>query len=275
MAVALRVEAPAETDHRKIETVFPAPGAKELPVQPTIELERLYRKQRLAAGYRLFARYGFEMGGAGHITARDPEWTDPFWVNPFGVHFSQVCVSNLIRCDHHGEVVEGRHPVNRAAFAIHSALHQARPDVIAAAHSHSLYGKSWSTLGRLLDPLTQDACAFHEDHALFDDYTGVVVDPEEGKRLAHELGAQKAIILKNHGILTVGHTIEETVFWYVTMERTCEVELIARAAGEVQPMAADTAALTAAETMTGFRGRTVHALPLDALQRLMDDFHRQ
>ena len=85
-------------------------------------------------------------------------------------------------------------------------MHAARPDVVAAAHSHSVYGKAWSTLGRLLDPLTQDACAFYEDHALFDDYTGVVLDLEEGKRIAHALGENKAVILRNHGLLTVGHT---------------------------------------------------------------------
>ena len=109
--------------------------------------------------------------------------------------------------------------MNTAAFAIHSAVHAARPDVIAAAHSHSIYGKSWSSLGRLLDPLTQDACAFYDDHALFDDYTGVVLDPEEGKRIAHALGERKAVILRNHGLLTVGHSVDEAVWWFITMER--------------------------------------------------------
>jgi ribulose-5-phosphate 4-epimerase/fuculose-1-phosphate aldolase len=74
--------------------------------------------------------------------------------------------------------------INESAFAIHSRLHMARPDVVAAAHAHSLYGKTWSSLGRLLDPLTQDACAFYEDHSLFDDYTGVVYDNSEGDRIA-------------------------------------------------------------------------------------------
>src|SRR5260370_40835758 len=121
--------------------------------------ERLHRKQKLAGAFRLFSRFGFDEGVAGHITARDPERTDHFWVNPFGVHFGQICVSNLILVNASGEVVEGKHPVNRAAFAIHSQVHHARPDVIAAAHAHSLYGKTWSSLGRLLDPLTQDSCA--------------------------------------------------------------------------------------------------------------------
>ena len=83
-------------------------------------------------------------------------------------------------------------------------MHAARPDVVAAAHSHSVYGKACSALGQLLDPITQDACAFYGDHALFDDYTGVVLDVEEGKRIAHALGDNKAVILRNHGLLTVG-----------------------------------------------------------------------
>jgi ribulose-5-phosphate 4-epimerase/fuculose-1-phosphate aldolase len=76
------------------------------------------------------------------------------------MHFGQIRASDLILVDHRGKVVEGKHPVNVAAFAIHSQVHSARPDVIAAAHAHSLCGKSWSSLGRLLDPITQDSCAF-------------------------------------------------------------------------------------------------------------------
>ena len=121
--------------------------------------------------------------------------------------------------------------MNTAAFAIHSQVHAARPDVVAAAHAHSLHGKAWSSLGRLLDPLTQDACAFYDDHALFDDYTGVVLDLEEGKRIAHALGGNKAVILRNHGLLTVGHTVDEAAWWFITMERTCQAQLLAEAAG--------------------------------------------
>ena len=116
------------------------------------EEERLHRKQRLAAAFRLFSRFGFDEGVAGHITARDPERLDHFWVNPFGMHFGHIRVSDLILVNHHGEVVEGDRPVNTAAFAIHSQVHAARPDVVAAAHAHSVYGKSWSSLGRLARP---------------------------------------------------------------------------------------------------------------------------
>jgi ribulose-5-phosphate 4-epimerase/fuculose-1-phosphate aldolase len=107
-----------------------------------------------------------------------------------------------------------------------------------------VHGKAWSTLGRLLDPLTQDACAFYEDHAVFDDYTGVVVDPEEGKRIAHALDDNKAVILRNHGLLTVGNSVEEAVWWFVTMERSCQAQLLAEAAGTPIPIDPEMARLT-------------------------------
>ncbi len=181
---------------------------------------------------RRHRRFGFDEGVAGHITARDPEHTDYFWVNPFGMHFSQIRVSDLILVNDRGEVVEGEYPVNSAAFAIHSRVHAARPDVVAAAHAHSMYGKSWSSLGRLLDPLTQDACAFYEDHGLFDDYTGVVLATTEGERIARALGKSKAVILRNHGLLTVGESVEEAAWWFITMDRSCQAQLLAEAAGK-------------------------------------------
>lgn len=196
------------------------------------EDERRHRKQRLAAAFRLFSRYGFDEGVAGHITARDPERLDHFWVNPFGMHFAQIRSSDLILVNDRGVVVEGNHPVNGAAFAIHSQVHAARPDVIAAAHSHSLHGKAWSSLGRKLDPITQDSCAFYEDHGLFADFTGVVYETSEGERIAQALSLHKAVILRNHGLLTVGHSVEEAVWWFLAMDRSCHAQLLAEAAGE-------------------------------------------
>ncbi|MDZ8236977.1 MAG: class II aldolase/adducin family protein [Nostoc sp. SerVER01] len=214
------------------------------PVFERVEDERLHRKQRLAAAFRLFGRFGFSEGIAGHITARDPEFTDHFWVNPLGVYFGHIRVSDLILVNKEGEVVKGDAQVNQAAFAIHSQIHEARPDVVAAAHAHSIYGKAWSSLGRLLDPLTQDSCAFYEDHAMFEDYTGVVLDTSEGKRLASALAGSKAIILRNHGILTVGHTVDEAAFWYISLEQSCQAQLLAQAAGRPNIIKHETARLT-------------------------------
>ncbi len=207
------------------------------PPHGSLDDERRRRKERLAAAFRLFALYGFDEGVAGHITARDPEREDHFWVNPFGMYFGHIRVSDLVLVNSAGDVVEGGRGVNRAAFAIHSQVHAARPDVVSAAHAHSLYGKTWSTLGRLLAPLSQDSCAFYEDHSLFDDYTGVVLDLEEGKRIGEALGSGKAVILRNHGLLTVGKSVDEAAYWFITMERTCKSQLMAEAAG--RPIAID------------------------------------
>jgi len=225
-----------------------------LPGFVTVDEERRHRKARLAASFRLFGRFGFDEGVAGHITARDPELLDHFWVNPLGVNFSHIRVSDLILVNDRGDIVEGAGLLNRAAFAIHSQVHAARPDVIAAAHSHSIYGKSWSALGRLLDPLTQDACAFYGDHALFDDYTGVVIDLEEGKRIGHALGEHKAVILRNHGLLTVGHSVDEAVWWFITMERSCQAQLLAEAAGTPVLIDAPAAAHTARQVGSHLSG---------------------
>lgn len=211
---------------------------RTIPTFDSVEAERQHRKERLAAGFRLFSKAGFDEGVAGHITARDPEWTDCFWVNPFGMHFSLITASDLILVDHDGQVVHGSAPVNAAAFAIHSQVHAARPDVVAAAHTHSVYGKAFSSLGIRLAALTQDACTFYEDHGLLEEFTGVVLDIEEGKKVAHAVGESKAAILRNHGLITVGHTVDSAVFWFMTMERSCQAQLAAMAAGlpiEIDP----------------------------------------
>jgi ribulose-5-phosphate 4-epimerase/fuculose-1-phosphate aldolase len=209
--------------------------------------ERQHRKQRLAAALRLFSRCGFNEGVAGHITARDPERPDHFWVNPFGMYFGHIRASDLILVNHEGQVVEGRHPVNRAAFAIHSQVHAARPDVVAAAHAHSVHGKAFSSLGRMLDPITQDACAFYRDHALFDEFTGVVSAVEEGRRIGERLGQNKALILQNHGLLTVGQTVDEATWWFITMDRSCQAQLLAEAAGTPRLIPPETAQKTHGE----------------------------
>src|SRR6476660_10400758 len=144
----------------------------EPPTFSSVAEERQHRKERLAAALRLFSRFGFDEGVAGHITARDPELTDHFWVNPFGMHFGHIRVSDLMLVRHDGTVVEGDRPLNQAAFAIHSQIHAARPDVVGAAHAHSLYGRALAALAEPLEPITLDACYFYEDNAVFDEFNG-------------------------------------------------------------------------------------------------------
>jgi ribulose-5-phosphate 4-epimerase/fuculose-1-phosphate aldolase len=215
----------------------------------TVEEERDHRRRKLAGALRIFGRLGFGEGVAGHITVRDPEFPDHFWVNPFGISFRHVSVGDLILVNHDGDVVYGTHPVNRAAFVIHAAIHQARPDIVAAAHAHSPYGKSFSSLGIPLAPLTQDACVFYEDHVVIAEQGGaVVLEIEAGKELASKFPTGKAAIHKNHGLFTVGHTVDEAAFWFITMERSCQAQLMAMAAGTPEPIRHEFAKYTAEQT---------------------------
>lgn len=192
--------------------------------------ERAHRKAKLAAAFRMFSKAGLDEGVAGHITVRDPEEPDTFWVNPFGMHFSMIRSSDLVRVNEDGRVVEGGAAVNGAAVAIHCAVHAARPDVMAAAHAHGPAGKTFSSLDMDLEPLTQDACAFYQDIGLLADYNGLVLDEEEGRRVAAALGTRKAVILRNHGMLTVGTSVDAAAWWFLTLERSAECQLQAYAA---------------------------------------------
>jgi ribulose-5-phosphate 4-epimerase/fuculose-1-phosphate aldolase len=200
------------------------------PTFATFEQERAHRKAGLAIAFRMFSKAGLDEGVAGHVTVRDPEFPDSYWVNPFGMHFSMVKSSDLVRVDHDGNVVEGDRAVNAAAVAIHCAVHAARPDVVAAAHAHGPYGKTLSALDMTVEPLTQDACAFYDDVGTYAEYRGVVLSSEEGQRIARAMGDRKAVILRNHGMLTVGGTVDSAAWWFLTLERTCQSQLMAYAA---------------------------------------------
>lgn len=207
------------------------------PVFNNLEEEREYNKQKLAGVFRLFGQMGFSEGVAGHVTYRDPEHTDHLWVNPYGMHFNKIKASDLVLVNPDGVVVEGKYAVHKSAFSIHAAVHEARPDVISSAHTHSVYGKTWSVSGKLLDPLTQDACAFYDDHSIFDEYKGVAYAEEEGVKIGKALGDNKAVILRSHGLLTVGQSIDSAAFWFITMERSCQSQILAESAGIAHPIA--------------------------------------
>ncbi|KAH8882014.1 arad-like aldolase/epimerase [Thozetella sp. PMI_491] len=192
---------------------------------------RAYMKTRLALAFRIFAKYGFDDGVAGHITLRDPVDPTSFWLNPFGKAWQNMTVDDLILVNSEGKVVEGG-PVrllNAAAYAIHHAVHQARPEINCVAHSHSVYGKAFSALGRNLDIITQDSCAFYNDIVSYAS-NGVVLDSEEAGAIAAALGDKKAAILRNHGLITCGKTVESCIFWYLALEKSCQAQLLADAA---------------------------------------------
>jgi len=221
----------------------------------SVEEERAHRKAKLAAAFRMFSKAGLDEGVAGHVTVRDPEFPDSYWVNPFGMHFSMIKSSDLVRVDHEGNVVEGERAVNGAAVAIHCAVHAARPDVVAAAHAHGPYGKTLSSLDMTIEPLTQDSCAFFEDIGTYTDYRGVVLSSEEGDRIGRALGTHKAVILRNHGMLTVGESVDSAAWWFLTLERTSQSQLMAYSAAAglgSKPIQIDAEEATATRGQVGF-----------------------
>lgn len=211
----------------------------------SVEEERLYRKQRLAATFRLFHYFGFNQGIAGHVSVRDPENPHHYWVNPLAKHFGLMKVSDLQMVDTEGNILVGKEPINQAGFAIHSTIHRLLPDAVAVAHTHSVHGKAFACLGKLLEPLSQDACAFYGDHAIYEHYHGIVLEPGEAERIGGVLGNHKAVILKNHGFLTVGPTIDAAAWWHITMDNAARVQLLAEATGtKTQPLSHEVATLT-------------------------------
>ncbi|ORY24482.1 class II aldolase/adducin domain protein [Naematelia encephala] len=209
--------------------------------QPTFaskEDERKYQKERLAASFRIFSKLGFDEGVAGHITVRDAINPHAFWVNPYGVAFDLMTVSDLLLIDHDGNVLEGSGKpgdgqiYNAAGFAIHGAVHAMRPDVHAAAHSHTTFGRAFSVLGRNVDIASHDAAQFADTVRLYDNFGGIVLDDEEGRNICKALGPDgKGVILRNHGILTAAQSVDAAVAYFVRLEQLCESQLLSDALG--------------------------------------------
>jgi len=202
------------------------------PVFSDKNIERQWAKEHMAGAFRVFAKLGWSDGTAGHISLRDPVDPELFWINPFARHFGLVTVSDLILVNKAGEAEEPtKYTVNAAGFAIHSALHIARPDVNVAIHMHSPHGRAWSIFGKPIEFLTQDSCYFYNNLSIYDGFGGVAVEIQEGERIANALGPKnKNIILQNHGILTCGQSVGEAAGYFIALERACQAQLLAEAA---------------------------------------------
>jgi len=205
----------------------------EIPAFSNYADERRHLKERLVAACRAFALQGFDYGFAGHLTVRDPEHPELYWTNPMCVHFSQVKISNLILADHTGKVVEGEYALNRAGFVLHAAVHEAHPDIVSMCHAHTVYGTAFAALGRPLEPISQDAAAFFEDHVVIKVEAGqVAVEEKAGLSVADYFKGVKAAIHQNHGLLTASrHSIESAAFWFIALERCCQQQLLIEATG--------------------------------------------
>ena len=203
---------------------------REPPVFDNASGERRHRLERLAGVCRIFGRLGFSEGLLGHITVRDPEDPELLWVNPIGVSFRRIKVSDLIQVNHAGDILVGKRPVNPVGLLLHSAIHEARPEVVAVCHAHSLHGKAWSSLGRLLDPITQDACVLFEQQALIRE-PRVSQTRADAAQFAAAFGTHRLAIQAGHGLFSTGLSVDEAAWWFICMERACEVQLMVEAVG--------------------------------------------
>ena len=194
----------------------------------SIEQIRARRKRDCALGYRLFAAQKWGDLGDGHISARDPERTDCFWMLRYGVSYHAATVSDLVLVGPNGELVKGEGFINIAGYYIHQPILDARHDLVSAVHVHTGWGTPFSAEARMMEPISQESCIFFEDHALWNDEEVQVQSVEAGRRIAATMGQNKAIILRNHGLLTGGDSVAEAVGSFVYMERVAEVHMKAR-----------------------------------------------
>ena len=202
----------------------------------TLAEERRHRQERLAAALRLFGRFGFEEGVAGHITVRDPEHTDHFWVNPFGMSFKHIKVSDLILVNHEG--TGGRGPLPRQPGRVRDPLDgppghgrtwsPPRTATRCTARRCRRSARCWSRSPRTRARSTRTTPSSTT--------TPVSCSrPRRASRIAQTLGSHKAVILRNHGLLTVGDSVDAAAWWFITMERSCQAQLLAKAAGPTVP----------------------------------------
>lgn len=200
------------------------PGRAAGPAAPVSPEEARVRVD-LAAAYRLAALERWDDLIYTHISATVPGEPDHFLINPFGFAFDEIRASDLVKINRRGEVVgESVHPVNVTGFALHAAVHAARPDAHCVMHLHNTAGIAVSAQAEGLLPLSQHAMRFHGRIA-YHDYEGLAFTPAEGARLTESLGQHPAMLLRNHGTLTVGRTVAEAYVLMATLIKACEIQL--------------------------------------------------
>lgn len=185
----------------------------------------------LAALYRLIALHGWDDLVFTHITARVPGTDDHFLINPYGLMFEEVTASNLVKLDLHGNIVnETPHTINPAGFIVHSAVHEVRQDAACVIHLHTRAGVAVSAQKDGLLPISQQASVVLPT-LIYHDYEGIALDPDECKRLQNDLGDSNFMILRNHGLLTVGSTVPNAYLAMYILETACQIQIMAQSGG--------------------------------------------
>ncbi|HTQ77369.1 MAG TPA: class II aldolase/adducin family protein [Burkholderiales bacterium] len=222
----------------------------------------------LAAAYRVFDHLGWTEMIFNHITLRVPGPERLFLINPFGLHYREVCASSLVLIDVDGNPVrETRWPVNRAGFVIHSAIHAAIPEAHCVMHTHTTTGMAVASLKEGLSATNFYAAQLHGGVA-YHDFEGITVEPGEKNRLVASIGEKRAVILRNHGLLAWGPSVPEAFMMLWTLQRACDVQIAASAAGALNPIRPEVFAQTVRESGPGEK-RTCEDV-FAAMQRLVD-----
>jgi ribulose-5-phosphate 4-epimerase/fuculose-1-phosphate aldolase len=230
------------------------PIASELPLTgidvhalPSADGEWVLRRQ-LAAAYRLVDHFGWTELIYGHLTARVPGEAPHFLINPYGLNYDEVTASNLVKIDLDGKIVEpSQYPVNYAGFVIHSAVHMAHAERHKVVmHTHTRAGMAVCALKDGLLPVSMVATAFHGKLS-YHDYEGPSLDLDERERLLANLGNNQAMMLRNHGLLTTGRSVPEAFLRLYRLERACQIQLDAAAAGPLNVLGDNLAAKSGAD----------------------------
>jgi ribulose-5-phosphate 4-epimerase/fuculose-1-phosphate aldolase len=194
--------------------------------------EEWQARVELAAAYRLTDHFNMTDLLYNHITCRVPGTEGQFLINEFGLGYNEITASNLVKIDIDGNVIEeGEHRINFPGYVIHSAVHAARPDVVSVMHAHTLYGMAVSALEDGLIPLQQETYQFY-NRVAYHDFEGQAVHTDERERLVTDLGDKDAMILKNHGLLTVGGSVAEAWVAMWQLEKACQIQVVAQSTGQ-------------------------------------------
>ena len=250
----------AEAATAPFETVELAPAEAELRVQ-------------LAAAYRLVEHFGWNESIYGHLTVRVPGPERHFLINPFGLRYGEVTASNLVKITLGGEIVgDTEWSVNAAGYAIHGAIHSHAPEAHCVMHTHSPAGMAVAALQCGLLPISLDATLFHGTLG-YHEYEGAIVSEAEKARLVRDLGRNRALILRNHGLVTVGRTIAEAFLYLHRLETACKTQVDALAMNSAPSLVPEEICEKSAQEIDAFSQHVsdIGALEFQAYMRMLDE----
>ncbi len=253
------------------EPVMPATRMQH-DVRTLVSAEEWEVRVNLAAAYRLVAHFGWDDLVFTHVSARVPGGSHHFLINPYGMLFDEITASSLVKIDHNGnKVMDSAYDINPAGFVIHSAIHAARNDALCVMHVHSINGVAVSAQKNGLLPISQQSAAVLTSLA-YHDYEGLALNDDEKPRLVRDLGNRKNLILRNHGLLTVGASPADAFLAMYLMESACMIQVRAQAGGgeliHVNQSIIDEFPMQAKQVTRGLGGDLVWPALLRRLDRL-------